>query len=162
MESSLGNVSQSGRKIKPAQIGATTAAFTCNKPNSSPQQPSGKAGLLSTMPCRWRQGSRQGEVVRGSSHLGLYFRAVTCWDYTEAVCMFQKTSSENTSQSKGTCHLILSTRLADLMVICLGRYHRQKSDKCPPPLVCFRSKDSLLSWRFPICSLLYNAPVCFL
>lgn len=128
------------RKLRPAQAETTAAFRSIPKTNSSPQQPPGGNELGGSGPrCAEAAGApSQGRLSSSSSHLAWYFSSVPCCSNTEAVYMLQKTSSENRFQTDGTHQPILSTGLADLLIICLGFYHCQEN-------AYFKSKDSLLS-----------------
>lgn len=148
MESSQWNISEGGRKIKPTQKEATTAIATTNQNStqpSSPQEERGQAAILSRRARGvggWGRGQVRLRLSHSSGHVGLIFR-ISDLLWLHRSCYYVP---ENTSQSKGTHKPILSTRLADLKL----DFH------CCQEKPFFKSEDSLLSWRFPICNLLPN------
>lgn len=87
MKNSLGNISENGKKTKPAQLEA--AAFTSNNPNNpsqqAPQKEKGHAHIEQIRLGLSGKGYQAAAVT-----LAWYFKSLTCCDYTEAVCRFQK------------------------------------------------------------------------
>lgn len=109
---------------------APSFIFTSNNHNSSPQQPPcGESQATQHPHCADEaRAPAQGEATRSRSTTLAWISEQWPAEMKQELSVYSRKPLRKTAQSKGTSHLILSTGLADLM-ICLGFYHCQKSDK---------------------------------